>query len=153
MRSVVRRYSEGQFPGVHGNLFGRDSDASKAARPAQVVLPSGRAIVQVPISVLPGLRTPLHPSIEFAARQLSPVLSSSYQMAGDFLLDLLSDPWVLLVHPIDLIDARDVPQLHHVPGMRVPHSRKVEIILRRLQRIGQSRSFVSMQDYVRSMAN
>lgn len=52
MRAVVRSHSKGQSPDARGNLFGNDIDATKAARPARLVLPSGRTIAQVPVSVV-----------------------------------------------------------------------------------------------------
>ena len=56
-----------------------------------------------------------------------------------------------LLHPLDLIDAKQEPRLAFFPGMDVPARRKADLFRRAIQMLREHYSLVNMSTHARSL--
>lgn len=89
-------------------------------------------LVELPVSTLPLLRTPIHMSYLQALAAASAGLASGYLGVALALLRARGIPASFLLHPTDLLDDRDAPRLGFFPGMARAWPEKLDQVDRAL---------------------
>jgi peptidoglycan/xylan/chitin deacetylase (PgdA/CDA1 family) len=109
----------------------RDGVAELAggARPRRVVA-GGHALADVPVTVMPYARLPIHSSYLLLWGARFPDLALRYLELALAICARRGVGPALVVHPTDLLDGTDTPALRRLPGMRLPASRKLALVRR-----------------------
>lgn len=117
-----------------GAMFGPVSGAVRPLTPFEWVSPAG-ALLELPVSTFPLVRTPMHMSYLQALAERSEPAATSYLRGGLWALRRRGVPPSFLLHPTDLVDRRDAPRLDFFPGMRRPAAAKLDTVVDALARL------------------
>jgi len=128
-------------------LFGRVADGFRPLRPHQVSLPSGRNILEMPVTTMPVLRTPFHLSYLVYLNRFSSTLMKAYLETAITLCSLTGTELSFLLHPLDFLGGDQVPVLRFFPGMDETASMKRSVFESVLRRIGRTFRIVSMSEH------
>lgn len=109
-------------------LFGRFRDGFRPLTPYRFALPGNRSLLEIPVTTLPILRTPFHPSYLLYLSRISPALMRGYLATALQLCRATDVAPSLLLHPLDLLGADDVRELGFFPGMDLSGARKREVL-------------------------
>ncbi len=112
-------------------LFGPASNAVLPLSPFRWST-GGPGLLELPVSTLPLLRTPVHMSYLQALGGASPAVAEVYARLAFRALRARGVPPSFLLHPTDLLDARDAPRLSFFPGMARPSAGKLDQLRRTL---------------------
>lgn len=111
-------------------LFGSWRDGFLPVRPYVWQLREGRTLLEIPVSTVPGIRTPFHMSYllylsRFSMRSMDWYLRLALAgcRAGGV-------PPSFLLHPTDLLDSQTVPRLAFFPGMDLSAEHKEKVFRR-----------------------
>ncbi|MCX7014187.1 MAG: polysaccharide deacetylase family protein, partial [Candidatus Sumerlaeota bacterium] len=107
-------------------LFGRWRDGFMPIRPYEWATPAG-GLLEIPVSVMPLLRTPFHLSYIVWLSRFSPALALAYLRTAFALCRLAGVGPSFLIHPLDFLGREDVKGLEFFPGMDLPRARKMEL--------------------------
>jgi len=86
------------------------------------------SLVELPVTTMPLLRTPIHASYLQQLNQASPKLARAYFRTALRLCRLRGVGPSLLLHPTDVLDATEAPGMEFFPGMAVPSARKTDLL-------------------------
>lgn len=107
-------------------LFGNARDGLRPVRPHR--WSSSKGVIEIPVTTIPFLRTPMHVSYVLYLHGVSPVVAKTYfRTALRTCLVSRVSPSILL-HPLDLLDASDASGIGFFPGMGLPAARKLEVV-------------------------
>jgi len=81
----------------------------------------------------------MHMSYLHALTEKAPGLASAYLRLGLRLSSRWKIPMSFLIHPPDIIDRHDAPDLAYLPGMRRPWQEKLDYVRRTLLEITETR--------------
>lgn len=109
-------------------LFGRFRDGFRPLRPYHFDLGNGRRVLEIPVTTIPFLRTPFHPSYLLYLSRLSSTLMHAYLGTALRLCRATGVQPSLLLHPLDLLGADDVRDLAFFPGMDLTGERKRQLL-------------------------
>jgi hypothetical protein len=132
-------------------LFGRLTDGFRSIRPHTIVLPSGRTILEIPVTTVPVFRTPFHLSYLLYLSRYSVKLMKAYLEIAISLCQVTRTEPSFLLHPLDLLGGDQISALSFFPGMDVKADEKrlvFEIVLRR---ITKTYCVVPMSEHARSI--
>jgi len=107
------------------DLFGHASEALRPLRPYQWAV--GDGIVEIPVTVMPGTRVPMHVSYLLALAGRSVHLARAYFRSALALCKMASVGPSLLLHPLDFLGGDDVASLAFFPGMAMNGREKTEL--------------------------
>lgn len=127
-------------------LFGTWSEGLRPLAPYLWRLGEAR-LLEIPVTTLPGLRTPIHMSYLLYLGALSPALARSYL---DLALALCRRAGVgpsLLLHPLDFLSAEEVPALAYFPAMRRPLAPKLRQLAEHLDTFTREFEVLSVGDH------
>ncbi len=111
-------------------LFGHCTDGFKR-NAAHLIRTSRGTIVEIPVTTMPVLRTPIHCSYLLYLDALSPRLADAYFAFSLRLCRIAGVEPSLLLHPLDFMGGDDgLDELRFFPGMTVPANRKIETVSR-----------------------
>jgi hypothetical protein len=108
-------------------LFGTMKDGLRPVKPFRWQLEVG-SVLEIPVTTMPGLKTPIHFSYLVYLSTFSRRLARSYFGNALRLCRLTCTQPSLLLHPLDVLGGDDTSDLGFFPGMRLPHERKLEIM-------------------------
>lgn len=109
----------------------------------------GFNLLEIPVTTMPFLRTPLHMSYLHALGARA--LADGYLRVGMALCRLRRFPVSFLIHPPDVVDAEEAPALSYLPGMSVPWRKKVELVRVALSRVVNRRIVRTHNDHARGL--
>lgn len=131
-------------------LFGSATEGMRPIHPYRWQLPTGsRRLVEIPVTTMPLLRVPMHVSYLLQLHQVSPRAARAYFAAAVRLCRLRGVGPSLLLHPLDLLDARDAPGLEFFPGMAMAAAEKVEVVRYALDRMAEAFTVVGTAEHAR----
>jgi hypothetical protein len=107
------------------DLFGHASEALRPLRPYRWAV--GAGIVEIPVTVMPGARVPMHVSYLLALAGRSKRLARSYFRSAMELCKMTAVEPSLLLHPLDFLGGDDVGSLAFFPGMALRGPEKTEM--------------------------
>jgi peptidoglycan/xylan/chitin deacetylase (PgdA/CDA1 family) len=129
-------------------LFGSWKDGLRPLRPYRWALP-GRDLVEVPVTTLPILRTPIHMSYLIHLAGLSRPAARLYLEVALALARLGRISPSFLLHPLDFLGGDRVKELGFFPGMAQPTAWKLELVDWVLRRFGERFDIVTMAEHAR----
>jgi len=132
-------------------LFGRLRDGLRPVGAYSWKLPNGRTLLELPVTTFPVIKVPFHLSYLMYISRFSPRLMTGYLRAALLSCRLAGIEPSFLLHPLDLIDAKQEPRLAFFPGMDVPARRKAELFRRAMQLLREHYSLVNMSTHARSL--
>lgn len=133
-------------------LFGAFSEGMRPLKPYRWSLPQGRQLLEIPVTTMPGVKLPFHLSYLLYIARFSEPLMNAYLRTAILLCRLTGTQPSVLLHPLDLLGADQVPQLRFFPGMDLPGRRKTEIFIRVLRRLGEHFELIPMGEHARRLA-
>lgn len=129
-------------------LFGTFSDGLRPLKPYRWRLEHG-SLIELPVTTLPILKTPIHVSYLLYLSLFSPALARLYfRIAMQLCLVTGVQPSILL-HPLDLLGSDDVPELSFFPAMRRSARWKLEQVGRILASLTKTFQVVSLREHVK----
>jgi hypothetical protein len=123
-RSPLRREDREQRQA----LFGTVRDGLRPISPYRW----DNGLVEIPVTTMPFLRLPFHFSYVLYLSGFSPLLGRAYFWLAIQLCRAVGLGPSLLLHPLDFLDARDVPELAFFPAMDVAWEKKRDLVGRLL---------------------
>lgn len=132
-------------------LFGSFADGLRPVKPYHWRLPSGRTLLELPVTTVPVVKVPFHLSYLLYLSRVSEGLMSAYLGAALAACRLTGTEPSFLLHPLDLLGGDQVRELAFFPGMDLPGARKIELFLRVLRRLGEHYRLVDMSTHARAI--
>jgi hypothetical protein len=132
-------------------LFGTFRDGLRPAGAYEWALRDGRTLLEIPVTTIPGIKTPFHFSYLLFLARKSEALAFGYLRTALATCRLAGVEPSFLLHPLDLIDAKQEPRLAFFPGMDVPARRKADLFRRAIQMLREHYSLVNMSTHARSL--
>jgi hypothetical protein len=131
-------------------LFGPFREGTRPLKPYRWRL-DGSGIVEVPVTTLPVLRTPIHMSYLVYLAEYSPALAYRYLAGALRLCRRVGVAPSLLLHSHDFIGADDVPAMASFPGFRLPGEAKVRLVGRCVDLLRRDFDVAPLGDYVEGL--
>lgn len=132
-------------------LFGSFADGLRPVKPYHWRLPSGRTLLELPVTTFPVVKVPFHLSYLLYLSRVSESLMSAYLGTALAACRLTGTEPSFLLHPLDLLGGDQVRELAFFPGMDLPGARKIELFLRVLRRLGEHFRLVDMSTHARAI--
>jgi hypothetical protein len=132
-------------------LFGRLADGLRPVGAYSWKLPNGRTLLELPVTTFPVIKVPFHLSYLMYISRFSERLMVAYLGAALLACRLAGIEPSFLLHPLDLIDAKQEPRLAFFPGMDVPARRKAELFRRAIHMLREHFTTVNMSAHARSL--
>lgn len=116
--------------------------------------PGDKAITltEIPVTVFPMARVPMHASYVIYLAGISPALAKAYVHSSLTACKLTGTQPSLLLHPLDLLDGKDAAGLEFFPGMTMPLERKREVLDLILGQLKKSYQLVDLSTHAREVA-
>jgi hypothetical protein len=147
---AVRMRSRDRDGEPAGDLFGPAANALLPLTPFRWSTGSGQ-LLELPVSTVPVLRTPMHMSYQQALGAKSESAADHYLRWGLKLLYARSVPPSFLLHPTDVLDDRDARRLSYFPGMNRPSGAKVAQLRRALAALADRFEVVPLGEAARRL--
>jgi peptidoglycan-N-acetylglucosamine deacetylase len=112
-------------------LFGSLSDGLRPLRAYSWDV-GGRPLVEIPVTTFPLFKLPIHFSYILFLAQTAAPLALPYFRSALAACRVAGIAPSLLLHPLDFLDAQDVPSLAFFPAARMPRERKLRVLERAL---------------------
>ena len=109
-------------------LFGPFREGTRPLVPYRWRLEGGEDLTELPVTTMPGLRTPIHMSYLVYLAEVSPPLARRYLASALRLCRWAGVAPSLLLHSHDFIGADDVGAMSFFPGFRLPGEAKVRLV-------------------------
>ena len=127
-------------------LFGKFSDGFQSLKP-HVLDIGGTTLVEIPVTTMPIVKTPIHASYLIYLSTFSPLASKLYWRTALMLCRATGVQPSLLLHPLDFLSGDDVPALKFFPGMSMPIARKMAILGEIVTAFTDSFDVVTMREH------
>ena len=111
----------------------------------------GRKLVELPVTTMPGPRTPFHMSYLLYLMRFSRVAAWAYFRTALALCRMTGVSPSFLLHPLDFLGGDLVPELKFFPGMDLPTQRKLDFVGSILEAIRTSYEVVTLEEHARAM--
>jgi peptidoglycan-N-acetylglucosamine deacetylase len=131
------------------HLFGGFRDGRRPVKPYRWRLASGRTLLEIPVTTVPGIKTPFHLSYLLYLSRFSRALMSIYLRTALSLCRLTRTEPSFLLHPLDLLGGDQVPELAFFPGMDRGAAFKAEVFERVLRDLGRRFTLIPMSEHAR----
>lgn len=131
-----------------GELFGGFSRVLAPVHPYRWRTAEGNALVELPVTTMPLLRTPIHGSYLVQLNEISPRLARGYFRTALRLCLARGVTPSLLLHPTDVLEASEAPGMEFFPGM-AGGSRKTALVRWALRTMREQFEVVGTGAYVR----
>jgi hypothetical protein len=109
----------------------------------------GRQIWEIPVTVMPWLRTPIHFSYFTYLASYSTLAAKSYFSTALWLCRVTGCPPSLLLHPPDFLGQEDDSDMSYFPGMNMPRREKLAIVRWGLAKYAETFDVRCMVDQLR----
>jgi peptidoglycan-N-acetylglucosamine deacetylase len=133
-----------------GALFGNFSDGFAPNKPYRWETPRG-ALVEIPVTTVPGLRTPFHLSYLLYLDSYSRALALGYLRFALGMCRLTGTAPSILLHPLDFLGRDDLSTLGFFPGMNMERERKLSLFEDALNIISAGFAVVPMRAHAQSV--
>jgi peptidoglycan/xylan/chitin deacetylase (PgdA/CDA1 family) len=132
-------------------LFGTLRDGLRPVKPYTWRLDSGRSLLELPVTTMPGIKAPFHLSYLLYLARFSEGLMRAYLRTALAACRLTGTEPSFLLHPLDLIGGDAAPALRFFPGMDLPTARKRAHFVSVLRELGRHWRLVPMSVHARSV--
>ncbi len=111
----------------HGPTGGKLAEGLRSLRPYAWEL-DGAQLMEVPMTTLPLIRMPFHPSALAPLAALTSLGAKTYFRSALSVCRLARVQPSLMLHPLDFLGQEDVPELAQLPGMRRDLHAKLDLL-------------------------
>jgi len=132
-------------------LFGRFSDGFRPVKPYRWEV-DGLELIEIPVTTMPILRLPIHVSYLLYLATFSRPLALGYFRLALGLCRAAKVPPSLLLHPLDLLDRTDAPELSFFPAMAMPAEKKQSFVATLLRLYRDRYRVVPLREHARQAA-
>lgn len=108
-------------------LFGTMKEGLRPLKPYRWRL-GGRSLIEVPVTTIPVVKVPFHPSYIQYLGQASRPLAKAFWFGGLAMCKATRTEPSVLLHPLDFLGKEDVPELAFFPAMSVSREKKVSLM-------------------------
>ncbi len=129
------------------NLFGGFGEGLRSVKPYLWKLPSGRTLLEIPVTTIPVLKTPFHLSYLLYLSRYSIALMMLYLRTALRMCLLTGTRPSFLIHPLDLLGPDRAAELAFFPGMDLDSGHKIALFHRVLREIGECFRLVKMSEH------
>jgi hypothetical protein len=130
-------------------LFGKFSEGFRPLRPYRWPGLS-RELVELPVTTMPLLKTPIHLSYLLYLSQYSESAALAYFRTALKFCDLRAIEPSILLHPLDFLGGDDDGDLAFFPAMNLPAARKLKLAAKVLDLLVKRRRVVTMREHARA---
>jgi peptidoglycan-N-acetylglucosamine deacetylase len=131
-------------------LFGGLRDGFRSVKPYLWRLDSGRTLLEIPVTTIPVMKIPFHLSYLIYLSQFSLKLMITYLKTAIALCRATGSGISFLLHPLDFLDAKQVPELAFFPGMNMEKEQKMQLFVMVVDMLARHFSLKNMSSYARS---
>lgn len=132
-------------------LFGTFRDGLRPVRPYRWRLDGGRTLLELPVSTVPGVKTPFHLSYLLWLSRTSSALAIGYLRAALAACRAAGVEPSYLLHPLDLLGGDEAPELAFFPGMDLPGGHKRAFLARVMRVLAEQFDLVNMSTHARAV--
>ncbi len=136
---------------ARAELFGHFREGFRPVRPYRWTLPSGRTLLEIPVTTFPVLRTPFHLSYLLYLARFSERAMLAYLRTALASCRAAGIEPSFLLHPLDLLGGDAVHELRFFPGMDLPTDRKRRLFLLVLGELARRFEVMPMGDHARAL--
>jgi hypothetical protein len=133
-------------------LFGGVRDGLRPVRPYRWSLPSGRTLLEIPVTTIPGIKVPFHLSYLLYLSRVSESVMMTYLHTALRICRLTGTEPSFLLHPLDLLGGDQAPALRFFPGMDLTGAHKTELFTRVVRTLQRHFRLVNMSAHARAIA-
>ena len=108
-----------------------------------------RRLLEIPVSTMPGFKTPVHATYLHYLSSFSPAAASSYWSMALWLYEFNRVSPSFLLHPLDFIGGDDEPDLRFFPGMKLESQYKLARLVKYLEMLKEKYQVIPMKDYAK----
>ncbi len=134
-----------------GSLFGTARDGLRPVRPYRWQLPSGRQLLEIPVTTMPIVKTPFHLSYLLYLSRFSEAAMVAYLRTALVACRATGTEPSFLLHPLDLLGGDQAPALRFFPGMDLSGARKAQVFTRVIGILGEHFRLVPMSTHARAI--
>jgi hypothetical protein len=127
-------------------LFGKFSDGFQGLKPYTWDI-GGRPLVEIPVTTMPGIKTPIHASYVIYLSTFSKTAARAYWKTALAACRLAGVQPSLLLHPLDFLSGEDAPELKFFPAMSLPIQEKLDTVSEILASYTNSFDVVNMSEH------
>ena len=109
------------------------------------------ALLEIPVTTMPGVRTPIHMSYILYLAQRSTAVALRYLATALKLCQVLRIEPSFLLHPLDFISGDSCPALRFFPAMSMAATRKRELVAEALSMLADRFDVVPMGEHARRL--
>ncbi|MEM8503508.1 MAG: polysaccharide deacetylase family protein [Cyanobacteria bacterium P01_D01_bin.1] len=131
-------------------LFGGFKDGFQPLKPYQW-LGTSRPLVEIPVTTMPVFKVPIHFSYVLYLASFSSAIALLYFRIALLMCRLTKTQPSLLLHPLDFLDEKDVPELAFFPAMKLPSYKKKIVLSKALKAMGKQFEIVPMSTHAQSV--
>jgi len=132
-------------------LFGKFSDGFQSLKPYTWDI-GGRPLVEIPVTTMPGIKTPIHASYVIYLSTFSKTAARAYWKTALAACRLAGVQPSLLLHPLDFLSGEDAPELKFFPAMNLPIEEKLEFVNEILTSYTNNFDVVNMSEHAARFA-
>ena len=132
-------------------LFGKFSDGFQSLKPYTWDI-GGRSIIEIPVTTMPGIKTPIHASYVIYLSTFSKTAARAYWKTALTACRLAGVQPSLLLHPLDFLSGEDAPELKFFPAMNLPIEEKLDMVSEILASYTNSFDVVTMSEHAARFA-
>jgi hypothetical protein len=114
-------------------------------------LPSGRTLLEIPVTTIPLVKTPFHLSYLLYLSRVSEAAMEAYLRFAIALCRLTGTEPSFLLHPLDLLGGDQAPSLRFFPGMDLSGERKHTLFKRVMRVLAEHYRLVDMETHARAI--
>ncbi|OGO19665.1 MAG: polysaccharide deacetylase [Chloroflexi bacterium RBG_16_48_8] len=132
-------------------LFGTLKDGFRPIRPYRWNLDDNgkqEGMIEIPVTTLPILKIPFHLSYILYLSLFSQTLAIMYFKTALLLCRFTNTRPSLLLHPLDFLDSRDVPELSFFPAMKLTSEKKLLLVSEVLRLFSNHFTVLPLQQHV-----
>lgn len=134
----------------HDELFGGLRDGLRPVKPYFWRLDSGHTLLEIPVTTIPVLKIPFHLSYLIYLSQFSIGLMTMYLKTAIALCRVTGSGVNFLLHSLDFLDARQVPELAFFPSMNMDRERKIQLFFSVVKMLERYFTIVNMSTYAQA---
>lgn len=109
-------------------------------------------LLEVPVTTVPGIRTPFHLSYILFLASFSPALGRAYFRGALAACRALGVEPSILLHPLDFLGGDECPELAFFPAMNLPTETKLARVAEALDDLGRSFEVLPLGEHARRIA-
>jgi hypothetical protein len=131
-------------------IYSSFSEGLRPVKPYRWKLNSSLELLEIPVTTIPVLKTPFHLSYLIYLSSFSNLLMSLYLKLAIMLCRLTQTAPSFLLHPLDFVGSKEIPELSFFPGMNIQTEQKKQLFKRIIKLIEKHFELVNMSDFAKN---